>query len=295
VKRTPWIFFTVRFLLLLQIAFLTFLAKVGVEGLPPWLRFYGTLFASTSNYVIFVCAAGIALLEMLERVAGSLQFRKERVQGILDHIVKKLFEGKPKDHRCTLFRAAKGYVVLWIVLWRALAHQESRLLHLKTLPLRPFGTYLYVWARAKGNKNHRSCVAFRVYHREGKPCEGIAGRVWEREVYETHDMPTLQHADLEGVQSLHGLEDAHPVSRYARAGNVSSVSQLRARERFARHFYGAVIESPRNQKKWGVFLVDSTSRDCPWPTTNRGKAHTKQKDFEKEFESLTVILATVLT
>lgn len=294
-RRTPWLFFTVRFLLLLQIAFLTFLAKVGVDGLPHWLRIYGTLFAGGSNYAIFVCAVGVAVLDLLERVAGALQFRKERIQGILDHIVSKLFDGKPKDHRCTLFRAEKGYVVFWIVLWRALVHQESRLLHLKALPLRPFGTYLYVWARAKGNKNHRSCVAFRVYHREGKPCEGIAGRVWERDVYETHDMPALEQGNLAGVQSLRDLDDSHPVSRYARAGNVASIAQLRARERFARHFYGAVIENPRNQKKWGVFLVDSTSRTCPWPTTNRGRGTTKLKDFEKEFASLTIILATVVT
>jgi hypothetical protein len=295
VNRTPWIFVLLRLLFLTGIAFVTYAVKDGVLLLPAVLRVVGVFLLRKPNFWILLAAVCIAALEVIERFFGTLHFRKEKVQGILDHVVRELFSSKPKENRCSLLKAAKGYVVAPIILYRVLFHSEDKLVHVRAILLNPFGTYLYVWARAKGSRNSKSCVAFRVHNRAGKYCEGIAGKVWQLDVFEAHNLPSLSSDDFPAALNINDLPENSPAARYARAGNIASLHQLRARERYATHFYGAVIESPKTAAKWGVVLVDSIDRDCPWPTSNRGQGKTKLKDFEKQFESFTLILSTVLT
>ncbi|MCC6774529.1 MAG: hypothetical protein IT360_25360 [Gemmatimonadaceae bacterium] len=295
-KRTPLAFFLASLLIYVGIAFLNLIARDGTADLHPSVKWLGDLLVGRASWCIFLLAASAAIVQLAERVFSTLQFRKEKIQNILDHMVRDLFENKPKERRCTLFRAAKGYQVAIIVLWRAIIHHSGdRLTQMRAALLNPFGTYLYVWARAKGSRNHRSCVAFRVHSRYETRCEGMAGTVWFKGVYQKSNLPQLEPDNVKDLDDLSRLPADDLAVRYARASNISSAHQLKARARFAKHFYGSVIESPKTQEKWGVLLVDATDRDCPWPTTNRSNAAAKLKDFEKEFESFTVILSNILT
>lgn len=294
-KRTPWVFMALRIVALFVIALATYVGKEGTSSLLPPLSWLGHLISRSPNLWILWSAVVGLILEVVERTLSTQTFRKEKLQALLDQIVSELFDGKPKEHRCTLFRAARGFVVVPILIYRS-AYHEHPWRHIRTAAqLDLFGLYLYAWARARGNHNDRSCVAFRVYRRSSMHGEGVAGRVWESDEFEANSLPALTHDDLRGVASLDALALSHPAVKYARAGFIDRVEQLSARERFAKHFYGGVIQNPRNLTKWGVLLVDSTAKECPWPIAKRGPTANHAKEFRESFQSWTKVLSSILT
>ena len=252
-----------------------------------------TLAAHPSLY-IYGSALLLAALEFAERTFAVLQFRKDKVQAILDQMVLELFNSKPKGNCLSLLRARSGFVVVPILIRRALFHQDEKWLSFRAALRNPFGTYLYVWARAKGNRNHRSCAALRVYRSEKKSSEGIAGRVWEKDVYEIHDLPQINAEMLRGLESIGSLPTNSPVAAYARLGNMNDLIHLRARQRYSRHYYGAVIASPKADIKWGVILADSDEATCPWPLRKTGPGPGRMKDFARDFQSFTLTMSILL-
>ena len=294
-RKTPWAFTLLKVVALLLIASATYVAKEGTAGITPALRGVADSLAIRPSLYIYVAAVALALIELTERTVSLLQFRKDKVQAILDQMVLELFHNAPKSNRCSLLRAARGYRIIPTLLCRAIFWQEDKLLHLRSVLINPFGTYLYVWARAHGSRNHRSCIALRVYRSTRKRSQGIAGRVWEKDIFEIHDLPELQANAAEGVKRLSELPEDHAVVKYAKLSNLTDCAMLRARERYARHFYGSVIESPSHQSKWGILMVDSVQSTCPWPLSNRGPGPHRLKDFERDFKSFTLTLSIILT
>ena len=291
-KRTHWAFFWFNTGILFLLAMLAYVGKAGVEATYLWLRWLAEPMASRpALFGLGVACAGL-VGQIAERSFSSFEFRKKKVRRLLDQMVKELLEGNARDHRLTLFRAAPGWRVWMTFLVRIWGQERRWRLIQEYLRIHPFGLYLYVYVRPTRSYNDRSCVCYRVF-RNHEGSEGVAGMVWERDQWILRNLPIIPPGSLKDMPELTTYRPGSAVLEYARLTNISRASQLRARQRYARHFYGTVLEGGETSTKWGVLLVDSTKSTCPFPE-DVPKSR-KWDHYEASFETFTQVLTNLLT
>lgn len=296
-KKTPWYTLVATLAILVAIAALTYAATLTDQQVlalrPAWRTVIGWA-RPEARFWIFVFTAAAATIQAYEKLGNIFAFRHDRAKAVLDLMVKHLFANDPQQNRCTLFRARVGWRI-YLHLFPRLLRQDDKWPILKDLlRIRPFDLYLYVYARASRARNAQSCAFFKVYRTKERDCEGFAGTVWVGG--ELLTLRNLDPPDPDALKSMTRgktkLEDVggsnNKLVRYARATNIKNVVQLRARERLARHFAGVAIED-KEGRKWGVLLVDSVSKSCPFPTESEGQG------FAEDFETYARVLAAILT
>lgn len=295
-KKSPWIILVLSLLILVAIAGLSYAASLTDDQMKTLGRIPKAVVQWVhpgARYWIFILTGAGALLQAFEKLTNIFAFRQDRAKAVLDLLVKDLLENDPRQNRCTLFRARRGYR-LWLHFIPRILHQDDHLTILRdVIRIRPWGLYLYVYARASKAKNAKSCVAFRVYRNKERDCEGFAGKVWmEGEFITLRDLDAPDPQSLKnrtkGKSKLTDLGPGNKVVKYARATNITNLVQLRARERVANHFVGMSIED-KEGNKWGVLLVDSIKPSCPFPTGVDGE------QFAEDFQTYARVLAAILT
>ncbi len=294
-KRTPWVLTALNAVLLLAAAIASYFKAVDPDPLwsPVWAQIASTVRSRSAGAIFFATFAVISLQVVRESIA-VYQWRKDRVQRVLGKIVKNLLENDVKQNRCTLFQAVRGWRALGPLLWRTVWHQDDKAPIFADLArIRPWGMYLMVHARPAGAPNERSCAIFRVYRTRPNASEGVAGRVWDSDVYTVTATPEVPVGKLRHCRAFHEYDQNDPLRRFAEITNMKDAKQLRARTRTARHFHGTVITSADGSRKWGVLLVDSFRADSPFPSGERngGRGHA----FRERFNGYAETLSTMLT
>lgn len=295
-NRSPWVLTITSVVVTLSLGFSNYVARVGVDSTPKWLRpiaeWFGELFgADVARWVLTFTVVG-AVIPIADRLVGIHRFRKAKIQRLLDQAVAELLAGDARTHRLTLFKATRGWR-LWLIFGYRIWRQDDKGSALRDIiKIRPAGLYLYVYARPKRAWNPHSCAVYRVYRNRDRDCDGIAGLVWQQdEITKRNLVVPGKPGELRKMKELETYPPDHAYRTYANETNVRTTQQLRAREHYGRHFHGTVIEDGAAEK-WGVLLLDSMAVLCPIPESkkaaDRGDAWMQR--FDRYAETVSQLL-----
>jgi hypothetical protein len=291
-NRTPWLLVVVNALILILLAAANFISRA--KTIPGWLGpLADWLAVDPLKWVFFFTVVGV-LLPIADKAFGAHNFRKLKAQRILNKLVDELLDGDGKKNRVTLFKAARGWRVFLSLFWRMIwyADEKGRSFG-DIIRIRPWGLYLYVYARPSKTKNPRSCAVYRVFREQGRGCEGMAGTVWIEDEYTARNIPApFASGELRTVKKLSDYSESHPYRKYAELTNIRDERQLRAREHYGKHFHGTRIESQEGGG-WGVLLLDSTAQTCPIGESK--KKNDAADQWLKRYSSYAEILSSILT
>ncbi len=170
------------------------------------------------------------------------------------------FPGRERQNRVTLFKRTSGATLKlrgFTELWRLLT-EPGRAKYLWGLDWR--SDYLAVYVRAKGARNRRSPIAWRVSD-DPEGCHGVAGMIWDEAgmVDLTLDaVPDVKQVAT--IRSIGALPPDDQTRKYLEGSNVRSIASVRSMKNFGRHFCGTIIRAGGHP--WGVLLIDSTEDVC---------------------------------
>lgn len=294
-KRTPWWLTAINAGLLLLVAFASYFKALPdvPTGSAVWIEIASAA-RSRSADAIFWATVAVIVVGVIKESITVYQWRKDRVQRVLGKVVKHLLDNDVRENRCTLFQAVSGWRAFVQLSWRALFYQDVKWPIFRELfRIKPWGKYLIVYARPAGAPNDRSCALFRVYRTKTTGNEGVAGKVWESDEYTLRGVTPVPQGKLSNCRPLNEYSEHDPVRRFAEETNMQRASQLRARERAARHYHGTVITTSDGSRKWGVLLIDSFNAECPFPV--RQNRSDRGAMFLERFRGYAETLSTMLT
>lgn len=244
-----------------------------------------------TDWLIFVLAVVAAVLSLLGYVVGESRYRKTLVAEQLEECAAH-FPINKTAHRFTVFRKVSGWHVMAAVLYRNIFYRQDHLRsdwrkRMRGMWINPLYHYLLPYVRPRNSVNAVSCSAFRISDRPTL-CEGIAGQVWTQDVLIKSTTVSFRAGALRDIKELNEYPPTDPIRIYADETNIRDAWRLRAMERYARHFYGCVIQGTDGEKI-GVILMDSTQITSPFPTGKRVKS--LDRKMEKEAKTISRLLS----
>lgn len=249
-------------------AFVAYASGVRRNDEPLWLSVWADTHRPLLALLLLGCSALAAIAEWIRAFTATKQENRATLQRVLNDFAAREFPEKGRKNRITLFKAVSG--------WSALLHAIRRTSvfagrhkwkSVRRIRLR--GTYLIVFLRSVDARSQKSGTVLRVAD-EPQHCEGVGGRVWEENFYFLGNLPEITvDAVRSATKLLEDLPVAHLVRRYAEATNIRDLTLLRSMDTFARHFMGSLIRRS-DGTVWGVLLLDSEDRNCPFPTNSTG-------------------------
>lgn len=245
----------------------------------------------STNWLILLLAIFAAILSLLGYALGESRYRKTLVAQQLEECACH-FSTNKTAHRFTVFRKVSGWRVMAAVLYRNVFYRQDHFSsdwrkRFRGMWINPLYDYLLPYVRPRNSVNAVSCSAFRISDRPSL-CEGIAGQVWTQDALTKSTTVSFDDGALRNIKELDEYPDDDPVRIYAEETNIQSAWRLRAMERYARHFYGCVIQGTDGEKI-GVILMDSTQLASPFPTARKVKS--LDKKMAKEAQAISRLLS----
>ncbi|MBW8002315.1 MAG: hypothetical protein FVQ80_09890 [Planctomycetes bacterium] len=234
-------------------------------------------------WIITAAAIYIFFYTLWPRWLKPHKQKKELIQELLTRINGELFSGNDNEHRITLFEEITWVRAFLRNYWYFIYHLGIRGKRLLYLRWPKYGRYLIINSRC-GRRFKKSSTMFRVEMDKEEQCEGIVGYIWHTGLsVHIPNLPDISDIDFSTCRSERNLSQNQrtKVRKYMREGNIPEFRLLRKIHRRSRHFYGTVID--KNEKTWGVLLVDSTANADPF-----------SEEVRKRFNSFALTIGQII-
>lgn len=242
--------------------------KENVEDYPTpfsWRIFQSVYPWACENMssVAFWCFLGLIIIFL----ASSLFQRnrdKQWLEEFFKHIINQHLGGETYETRITLYVKCLGIRILLQYMLFAIAQCcQRRFFYLKNIPS-PFKHYLRPYIRWSYPENNPSYTYFRAISSETEQPHGVVENCYKSgKIISVKKAPYIQDIDLSRPKNMLTNAERKQVNNYMRETKMdeNDYEMLRCIQRRANVFFAFPFR--KNQKNWGVVVIDNLSKGTP--------------------------------